>query len=156
MLTTEMPLRWNFGIIPKDWEVVLIIFINHMMHLNMVFANDCSTDSLRGKIRVQYSRPRYGGFLGYHDTVETCFDEGANRWYHIAATKNENTANSGGIKIYKNGVRLHQSFVYPNLDSDLNTIENVNTPIILGIDDSSNRPNRRQSPYGFVSHKKRR
>ena len=106
-----------------------------------------------GKIRAQYSRPGYGGFLGYHDTVETCFDEGVNRWYHIAATKNENTG-SGGIKIYKNGVRLAStsSFAY---GTDLNTIENVNTPIVLGgVDDSSNRPNRRQSPYGFVSQQK--
>ena len=91
--------------------------------------------------------------MGYHDTVETCFDEGANRWYHIVATKNENTG-SGGIKIYKNGVRLAStsSFSY---GTDLNTIENVNTPIVLGgVDDSSNRPNRRQSPYGFVSQQK--
>ena len=39
--------------------------------------------------------------------------------------------------------------------TDLNTIENVNTPVILGgVDDSSNRPNRKQSPYGFISQQK--
>jgi hypothetical protein len=108
-----------------------------------------------GYIRAIYSRPGYGGFLGYHDTTGGCID-GVNKWYHIAATKNENTG-SGGIKIYKNGVRQPStgSYVYPNLDSDLNTIENVNTPIFLnGSPDSSRRPLYQDPFFGRITSQK--